>query len=413
MTALYGDPSCGFVEAIRDLTDVREAQAARDQLLTREKALALKLSAARRSQDELFDVLAGELQRPLNLIQVNADMLMRLPETRNIPVVSKVAESVSKAVASQTHIIDGLRDLSLARSGKLTLQMRNVSLRDLVQGVVRTRKEPAAAKSLTLDFDADGDPLAAVCDPARIEQVVRILVSNAIKFTDHGGVAVRTSRDGEFARLVVTDTGAGIAPEMLETVFEAGDAPPGASRTVRGLGIGLVLARELVAAHEGRIQAESEGSGRGATFTVWLRLAEPLKAATPAVVTEEDNPLRGLRVVLVDDSVDLLTSFGALMTLEGAQVDSFDNAAAALKRLLESDADLLISDLGMPDMDGYELIKEIRKHPKLAALPAIALTGYGRTRDPGHAVRSGFNAHTTKPATVEELKNIVALLKSL
>src|SRR5690606_13402134 len=143
----------------------------------------------------------------------------------------------------------------------------------------------------------------------------------------------------------------------------------------------------------GRIQAESEGAERGATFTVWLRLAEPLKTAAPtAPEAEADNPLAGLRVVLVDDSVDLLTSFGALMTLEGAQVDSFDNADAALKRLLEEDADLLISDLGMPGMDGYELIQEIRKHPRLAALPAIALTGYGRTRDPGHAVRSGFNA---------------------
>ncbi len=415
LTALHGDPSRGFVETVRDLSDVRDAEAARDQLLTREKALALKLGAARRSQDELFDVLAGELQRPLNLIQVNADMLMRLPETRNIPVVSKVAESIGKAVAGQSHIIDGLRDLSLARSGKLTLQMRNVSLRDLVEGVVRTRRDQAAAKSLALDFQSDGDPLMAVCDPARIEQVVRSLLSNAIKFTDHGGVAVRISREGGEARLVVTDSGAGIPQELLETMFQPSDAPLAASpsRASRGLGIGLSLARELVAAHEGRIQAESEGAERGASFTVWLRLAEPLKAPAPAPAVEEDNPLKGLRVVLVDDSVDLLTSFGALLTLEGAHVDSFDTAEAALKRLRDADADLLISDLGMPDMDGYELIKQVRKHPKLASLPAIALTGYGRTRDPGHAVRSGFNAHTTKPATVEELKNIVALLKSL
>ena len=416
MSALHGDPSRGFVESIRDLSDDREVQAVRNQLLTRENTLTVKLNAARRSQDELFDVLAGELQRPLNLIQVNADMLMRLPETRNIAVVGKVAESVTKAVASQAHIIEGLRDLSLARSGKLTLQMRSVSLRDLAKNIVTSRKDQAATKSLALDFHSDGDPLTAVCDPARIEQVIRILVSNAIKFTDHGGVAVRVARDGEFACLAVTDTGTGIAPEVLETVFESPESSPAvpAQRAGRGLGIGLALARELVTAHEGRIQAESEGAERGATFTVWLRLAEPLKtAASTAPEAEADNPLAGLRVVLVDDSVDLLTSFGALMTLEGAQVDSFDNADAALKRLLEADADLLISDLGMPGMDGYELIQEIRKHPKLAALPAIALTGYGRTRDPGHAVRSGFNAHTTKPATVEELKNIVALLKSL
>src|SRR5690606_33671139 len=127
---------------------------------------------------------------------------------------------------------------------------------------------------------------------------------------------------------------------------------------------------------------------------------------TPAA---EHNPLDGMRIVLVDDSLDLLTSFGALLSLEGATVDTFANAEEALQRLLEGNSDLLISDLGMPGMDGYQLILEVRKHPHLAALPAIALTGYGRTRDPGHAVKSGFNAHTTKPVTVEELKNIVAL----
>jgi two-component system CheB/CheR fusion protein len=170
--------------------------------------------------------------------------------------------------------------------------------------------------------------------------------------------------------------------------------------------------QELATAHDGRVLAESEGVERGATFSVWLRLAEPLKDDQPAP-PEAGNPLTDLRVVLVDDSVDLLTSFGALLSLEGAKVDTFDNAEAALKRLLEGDVDLLISDLGMPGMDGYQLISEVRRQPALAALPAIALTGYGRTRDPGHAVRSGFNAHTTKPATVEELKNIVSLLKSL
>ena len=123
--------------------------------------------------------------------------------------------------------------------------------------------------------------------------------------------------------------------------------------------------------------------------------------------------MTGLRVVLVDDSTDLLSSFGALLGLEGALVHTFADAQAALNHVLDHDTDLLISDLGMPDMDGYQLIAEIRRHALLAVLPAIALTGYGRTRDPAHAVRAGFNAHTTKPATVEEVKNIVALLKSL
>ena len=413
IAAVRADPLKGFVQTIRDLSEVHQVQAARDQLVTREQSLTRELHASRRTQDELFEVLSGELKRPLNLIQVNADMLMRLPETRNIPVVRKVAESVGKAVASQSAVIDSLRDLSLARSGKLSLQMRTASLRELVESVVRTKKEKAAAKSLALDFQSDGEPLMAVCDPVRIEQIVRNLVGNAIKFTDHGTVSVRLVRDGGFARLSVADTGCGIAPDNLAGVFNAFDQPVGAlPRPNRGMGIGLALVQELAAAHDGRVSAESEGAERGAMFTVWLRLAEPLtqeQSKAPKAI----NPLAGLRVVLVDDSADLLTSFGALLSLEGASVDTFDNGEAALKRLLEGGVDLLISDLGMPGMDGYELISEVRRHPQLSAVPAIALTGYGRTRDPGHAVRSGFNAHTTKPATVEELKNIVSLLKSL
>ncbi|MBA3477896.1 MAG: response regulator, partial [Lautropia sp.] len=418
-TALYGDPGRGFVEAVHDLSEVQEARGDRDQLLARERALTLKLDLARRAQDELFDMLASELKRPLSLVQVNADMLVRLPETRGIPVAGKVAESISKAVVNQSHIIDGLRDLSLARSGKLTLQMRSAGLRDLIEEVVNSKKEQAASRSLSLEFVSDGDPLTAVCDPARIQQVARSLIGNAIKFTEHGGVTVRATREAEHARFSVIDSGVGIAPDLLETVFEAYELPATAApRPKRGLGIGLALVKELVSAHEGRIVAESEGTERGSTFTVWLRLAEPVRDVPSPVeagptTADEHNPLRSLRVVLVDDSVDLLTSFGALLTLEGASVDCFDNAEAALARLLRGDVDLLISDLGMPGMNGYELISEVRKQPQLAALPAIALTGYGRTRDPGHAVRSGFNAHTTKPATVEELKNIVALLKSL
>jgi two-component system CheB/CheR fusion protein len=423
LTALYGDPARGFVEAVHDLSEVLQAHAIRDELLAREHALSQKVNAARRAQDELFDVLASELKRPLSLIQVNAEMLLRLPETRNIAVAGKVAESISKAVANQSHIVDSLRDLSLARSGKLTLQMQVVGLRDLVEGVVNTMKDQAAAKSLSLDFSSVSEPLTALCDPARIQQITRNLVANAIKFTEHGGVTVQLSRDGDSARLAVTDTGIGMGPDLLESILEPGAQPAiPAARPKRGMGIGLALVKELVSAHEGTIRADSEGAERGSTFTVWLRLVEPVRdareeallaGAGPVDQEVPDNPLKGLRIVLVDDSVDLLTSFGALMTLEGAQVDCFESAEEALARLLRGDVDLLISDLGMPGMNGYELIAEVRKQPQLASLPAIALTGYGRTRDPGHAVRSGFNAHTTKPATVEELKNIVALLKSL
>ncbi len=414
VTARRRDPHRGFVVAIQDRSDQQRMQDARDEIATREQTLAFERDASRRNQDESLEALASTLKRPLSLIQVNAEMLMRLPETRNIPVVGKMAESIGKAVATQASVLDEMQDLSLARTGKLPLKIQTVSLREPIEAIVNEMKERAHARSLALDFEGPGEPLLATADPARIAQMTRILVRNAIRFTEQGAIAVRLSRDGRQARLTVADTGAGIAPESLEAVFEPFDRPsvPGHPRPQRGPGIGLALVRELATLHEGRIVADSEGPGHGATFNLWLPLVMPVETA-PTPSAGADNPLAGMRIVLVDDSTDLLSSFGALLGLEGAIVDTFDDARAALGHLLENEADLLISDLGMPGMDGYQLVEELRRHPALAALPAIALTGYGRTRDPAHAVRVGFNAHTTKPATVEEVKNIVALLKSL
>lgn len=411
LSALQDGPHKGFVQTIRDQSEVQQAQAVYAHLADREKSLTRELEKSRRSQDELFDALADALERPLNLIQVNADMLMKLPDTRDIPVVGKVSESVSKAVASQTTIISDLRDLSLARSGKLNLQLQAASLRELVDTVVRSSKNKAEARSLTLTFQKGDDPLLALCDPARVLRIIRHLIENAIMSTDQGAISVRLDRDGDFARLSVTDSGGGMPPDPLPGVFRTVDQPgTSPSQSNRRLGIGLALVPSLVEAHGGRMLVESDGVTRGTTFSVWLRLIQSLASASTTRAAQH-NPLDGLRLVLVDDSVDLLTSFGALLGMEGATVETFDNAKGALTRLLQGNVDLLISDLGMPGMDGYQLIREVRKHPQLASLPAIALTGYGRTRDPAHAVKSGFNAHTTKPATVEELQNIVALLK--
>ncbi|MEP7247043.1 MAG: response regulator, partial [Gammaproteobacteria bacterium] len=409
LSALQDDPRKGFVQTIRDQSEVQQAQAVYAHLADREQSLTRELEHSRRSRDEVFEALADALERPLNLIQVNADMLMKLPDTRDIPVVGKISESVSKAVANQMTIISDLRDLSLARSGKLNLQMQAASLRELVDTVVRSFKTKAEARSLTLTFQKGDDPLLALCDPARVLRIIRHLIENAILSADQGAISVHLDRDGDFARLSVTDPFHGMPPKSLPGVFRTVDQPGTSPAPNNGrLGLGLALVPSLVEAHGGRILAESDAVTR--RTSVWLRLIQSLSSASTPRMAQR-NPLDGLRLVLVDDSVDLLTSFGALLGMEGATVETFDNAKAALTRLCEGNVDLLISDLGMPGMDGYQLIREVRTHPQLASLPAIALTGYGRTRDPAHAVKSGFNAHTTKPATVEELQNIVALLK--
>jgi two-component system CheB/CheR fusion protein len=264
---------------------------------------------------------------------------------------------------------------------------------------------------LSLELKQHPTALLAICDAARIREILCTLIDNAIDSTEHGSVTVAATRDGAFARLCVADAGPGLTREARAAVFDPdalADTAP--LRHGSGLGIGLPLVRELVAAHDGEIVAESEGPGHGTRFIVGLRLAEAPFTPAPAAAGGL-HPFRNLRVVLVDDSAEHLAALGAILTAEGARVESFDAPQAALERLRRGSVDLLISDLGMPEMDGYELITHVRRLPQLASLRAIALTGYGRTRGPGHAVRSGFDAHTTKPIALEELRNIVASLR--
>ncbi|MDO9405787.1 MAG: CheR family methyltransferase [Polaromonas sp.] len=402
MTPMDGE-SRGFAKIARDMTENKRLQASREELLVREQA-------ANELKDQFLAMMSHELKHPLNLIQVNAELLFSQPEVRALPSVARAGEVIQRAVASQAKIIDDLLDLSRARTGKLTLTLEAVALDDLVSTIVTAAADAARKKGLTLAYLPFREHLFTRCDRVRTEQICWNLINNAIKFTPSGGrIDVVLEQHGDFAVFTVKDTGQGISPEFVPQVFDmfkqASDQP---GQTNSGLGVGLAMVRDLAEAQGGKVFAESAGLNRGASFSVWL----PLDVAEPSGIPDTP-PLRslsGMRVLAVDDMLDALEPFAALLRLEGATVDIATDGASALGMLAATRYDLLISDLGMEPMDGNELIREVRRHPDGERLPALALSGFGRAVDVSRAMASGFNGHLSKPATLAHIRQAVAEL---
>ena len=403
VTRLEGK-SGGYAKIARDMTESRSQQVSRDELLAMEKQ-------ANELKDQFLAVMSHELKHPLNLIQVNTELLLSHPEVRALPEVARAGETIRSAVVSQTKIIDDLLDLSRARTGKLTLRLGPVDLAEMTTSIASAAREAASKKSLALNYDCSEEQLVVLCDRVRTEQVLWNLINNAIKFTPAGGtVTVRLGRDGTFATVSVIDTGQGIDPAFLPHIFGMFVQAPDQKiyNTNTGLGVGLTLVRDLTVAQGGKVLADSEGIGKGTCFTIWLPLAQTKVQAKKAGLPSGN--LKGLRILAVDDMIDLLQPFSALLRLEGAAVDMATSGQQALEMLEKNSYDLLISDLGMPYMDGYELIRKIRKRPDWRNLKAIALSGYGRQVDTVRALQSGFNAHLSKPATVAHICQSIAQL---
>ena len=402
----------GFSKIARDMTGSKILEARRDAELMRETATRVEAESANRLKDEFLAVMSHELKHPLNLIHINAELLTRSPEASSSAMVRRAAETIRQTVANQAKIIDDLLDLSRARTGKMTLSLKPVRLDEIVLNIHDATSAEAGARRIVLAFDHDrASAVNVMGDRVRLEQIVWNLVSNALKFTQDGGAVTLTLRsEGRMARLDVKDSGRGIAPEFLAQVFGMFQQEKRAySQGEGGMGIGLALVKELTEAQGGQVAVHSEGVGRGTTFTIRLPLADE---TAPSGIDHDlvPNPLRGLRVLLVDDSRDILEIVAELIELEGAHVTACDNGKAALLSLDEAEYDLLISDVGMPDMDGYQLIDEVRRRPDTKRLLAIALTGFGRAGDAQRATAVGFDAHLPKPTSIDELK---AMLTSL
>jgi two-component system, chemotaxis family, CheB/CheR fusion protein len=404
---LADDELPGFVKIARDITSSKWQRDHQDARLEWEKNERIRAEEAARVRDEFFAVLSHELKQPLNLIQLTAETLSRLPETAALPAIVRGTATIKRMVEGQAQIIDDLMDLSRLHTGKLTLAHTQLDLSERVRNVVGLMAAEARQKQLTLQFDVPNDAVIIQGDIIRIEQIVWNLLNNALKFTPAGGrVHVELRQEAEMACIEVTDTGKGIAAEFLPHVFDMfRQENNSTTRQHGGMGIGLALVKELVHSHGGRVEVSSPGEGHGAQFRVYLPIAVSTATSLLTPKTSTATSLAGKRILLVDDAVETLEALAAVLASEGAQVITASNAAQAIQIVEQSSEafQLVVSDIGMPGMDGYALLAVLRTLERTATTPAIALSGFTRPSDVNRALSAGFETHVRKPVNLDQL----------
>jgi signal transduction histidine kinase/CheY-like chemotaxis protein len=410
---------------VEDVTARREAEEECRLLLERETAARAAAEAASLTKDEFLATLSHELRTPLNGIVGWASLLRS--GTLKGERLARALASIERNAGAQARLIDDLLDVSAIISGKMRLEIRPLYLTPVIEAALDAVRPAAEAKSIHLEAACDALAGAVPGDADRLQQVVWNLLSNSVKFTPRGGtVRVCLERSEGQARIVVSDNGRGIAPEFLEHVFEPFRQADGSStRSHRGLGLGLAIVRRLVELHGGQVRAESGGPGRGARFTVEIPSGEPLVERRQMSVVGIEGAdgggvspgefrlsLDGLRVLVVDDEPDFRDLLVALLEERGAVVHAAASAAEVLHTLPSLRPDVLLSDIAMPEVDGYELIRRLRALPAESGgrVPAAALTAYARAEDRRRVLLSGFNMYLAKPVDPEELVAVVASL---
>jgi PAS domain S-box-containing protein len=397
----------GGVESVlvvsRDISDRKHAEVEREHLLTKEQKAREEAERANQAKDDFLAILSHELRAPLNPILGWAQLL----QIRTFDKV-KTAEALStieRSAKSQAKLIDDLLDVAKILRGKLNLEAVPTNLVLVIASALHGVKLAAEAKSILIHSFVP-NAIFVSGDRTRLQQVIGNLLSNATKFTpSHGRVDIRLERVGEMAQITVCDTGKGIDHNFLPHIFEPfRQEDSSTTRKYGGLGLGLAISRTLVEAHGGTISADSEGECKGAAFTVQLPLTNPGSEKVIAKqVSARELQLAGLKVLVVDDDPDTLALIEALLTRCDSQVMSVASAAAALACLESFQPDILVSDIGMPEMDGYALIQQLRALPieKGGKIPALALSAYVREEDWIRAFASGFNKYVNKPINLE------------
>jgi signal transduction histidine kinase/ActR/RegA family two-component response regulator len=397
---------------LRDTNERLEAALAAEQRARRET------EAASYVKDEFLMTVSHELRTPLNAIYGWARLLAtgRVGDEQR----GRALSTIERNARAQARLIDDLLDVSRVISGKLRLDVRQLNPVDVLNLAVDAMRPAIEAKSIRLETSVDPDLGTITADPQRLQQIVWNLLSNATKFTPEGGrIQLRMSRQNSHVEIVVTDSGIGISPEFLPYVFERfRQQDAGTRRRYGGLGLGLAIVRHLVELHGGSVRAESTGEGDGSTFRVLL----PFQAARQLTETDErlraaaklatDARLDGLRVLVVDDEPEARELFTSILEAAGATVVTAASAQDAMTILNDDFQDVLLSDIEMPNQDGYQLVTEAlalaRRHG--TRLNAVAVTAYARTEDKVRALEAGYHWHLAKPVEPSELVSVIASL---
>ena len=380
-----------------------------------------QLREANKAKDDFFSTLSHELRSPLTPILGWTHLLK--PFAGLDPLLAQGVDIIERNAKQLSELIRDLLDLTRIVSHKMELERTPTDLTALVRRVVAQMLPQAQARGVTVELTLPDEPVVGDVDPIRVQQVISNLLGNAVKFTPEGGQAAvvlkrEASADGNPPAVVIEfiDTGIGIEPDFLPFVFERfTQAHEGIDRRFGGLGLGLAITRAIVELHGGRVTARSGGRGSGSTFTVTLPIALDRPADRDAypsesVANEREIQDLQLRVLLIDDSLDTLNMLSLWLRTYGCEVLIATEATEGVRVAAARQPNLIISDIGMPDVDGYELMRVLRKTPGLEQVPAIALTGYARDEDRELALSAGYDAHIPKPANMERLLYLIRTL---
>jgi PAS domain S-box-containing protein len=388
-----------------DYLERKRVEEEREQLLAREHELRETAEEANRLKDEFLAIMSHELRNPLNVILGYAELLLRMEEIKSAPHLYRMADAVKRNAVAQSKLIRDLLDLSRLRSGKLELNRETVSPVASIENAIETVRMDAEAKGVEIKVEVPDELLFVRADPVRLEQIIWNLLNNSVKFTPRGGlITVRLEEDNDGIVLTVSDNGQGIDSSFLPHIFEIfRQADPGTSRSQQGMGIGLAVVQQLVELHGGSVSANSTGLGKGATFTIRLPRSGDTKSRSSAAQHLGIGSLEGISVLVVDDSEDTTEMVRHLLEIGGASVCAATSGFEALRIAREKDFDVVLSDISMPEMDGFEFLSRLRQLPGKEDLPAVALTGFGRPEDVQKASDKGFYAHLTKPFDIQRL----------
>ncbi len=408
-----GSKNRRFVGISQNITERKQAEAEREQLLAREQASREQAEAANRIKDEFLAVLSHELRSPLNPILGWSSLLQtrKLDEAK----IAQALATIQRNARLQSDLIEDLLDVSRILRGKLSLNVGPVDLATMIQSAIETVRLAAEAKAIQVQALLAPKVGQVAGDSTRLQQVIWNLLSNAVKFTPEGGqVNIQLKPVGSHAQIIVSDTGQGIHPDFLPHVFDYfRQADAATTRNFGGLGLGLAIVHHLVELHGGTVVAESPGVGQGATFTIQLPLMPTQPTANQdSQLLAMSLDLSDIKILVVDDDTDTRELTAFLLEQYGARVTAVSSAQEALVALTRSKPHVLLSDIGMPNVDGYVLIQQVRTLPSEQGgqIPAIALTAYAGEINQQQALAAGFQKHISKPIEPRALVQAISSL---